>query len=119
MWETTIQVEQSEVVRGEPGQLWALMRSPALWSLWRTPAFMFDVPGAQPLRFYIGITRRGLASSLFEIVDELPGTVIKVRSLPSARQEFTFSVGPGRRGTARASMQVKEIVPRQFKIDYE
>jgi hypothetical protein len=119
MWDTTMRIEESEVVHGEPGQVWALLSSPAAWSLWPDATFMFAVPGASALRFFIGLTRRGAANTLFEISDERPGEMIRLRTLPTGRQEFTLSIVAGRRGTAKASVQVKEIVPRQQKIDYE
>jgi hypothetical protein len=119
MWETTMRIEESEVVHGEPGQVWALLSSPAAWSLWPDAAFLFAVPGAPALRFFIGLTRRGAASMLFEISDERPGAMIKLRSMPAGRQELTLSVAAGRGGTAKASVRVKEVVPRQQKIDYE
>jgi hypothetical protein len=119
MWESTIQIEQSEVVRGEPGQLWAFLSSPAAWSLWPYAPFMFDVPEALGLRIYIGRTPRGIGSVLFEISDEVPGQMIRLRTLPTGRQEHTLTVAAGRRGTAKATVQVKEIVPRQRRIEYE
>jgi len=46
MWETTMRVERSEVVAGEPGKMWSLLSSPEAWSLWPGASFMFAVPGA-------------------------------------------------------------------------
>jgi hypothetical protein len=120
MWETTMRIERSETVDGEPGQVWALLSSPAAWSLWPHAPFVFAVPGAPALRFYIGpTTRRGTGEVLYEISDEVPGAMIRLRTLPTGRQEFTLSVTAGGRGTAKASVRVKEIVPRQQVIDYE
>ncbi len=119
MWQTTMRIERSETVDGEPGQLWALLSSPAAWSLWPHAPFVFAVPGAPALRFFIGPIGRGLGNVLFEICDEVPGAMVRLRTLPTGRQEYTLSVAAGRRGTAKASVRVKEIVPRQQVIDFE
>jgi hypothetical protein len=119
MWETTMRIEQSAVVHGEPDQLWALLSSPAAWSLRPGATFMFAVPEAQALCLYLGPTRRGNGSVLFEVSEEVPGATIRLRTLPTGRQEFTLSVAAGRRGTAKATVRVKEIVPRQRLIDFE
>jgi hypothetical protein len=119
MWETTMRIEQSAVVRGEPGRLWALLSSPEAWCLRTVATFMFAVPEAQTLRLYIGPTRRGIGNVLFEVRDEVPGATIRLRALPGGRQEFTLSVAAGRRGTAKATVRVTEVVPRQQLIDFE
>lgn len=119
MWQTAMRLERSETVDGEPGQLWALLSSPAAWCLWPHSPFVFAVPGAPALRFFIGPTGRGIGTVLFEICDEVPGTMVRLRTLPTGRQEFTLSVAVSRRGTAKASVRVKEIVPRQRVIDFE
>jgi hypothetical protein len=119
MWETTMRIERSEAVDGEPGQLWALLSSPAAWSLWPDASFMFAVPGAGGLCFFVGGKRLGTGSVLFEVSDVVPGAMVRLRSLPTGRQEFTLSVSPGRRGTVKASVGVKEVVPRQQEIGFE
>jgi len=119
MWETTMRIEQSAVVRGEPGQLWALLSSPEAWCLRAVATFMFAVPEAQALRLYIGPTRRGIGTVLFEVRDEVPGATIRLRALPGGRQEFTLSVAAGRRGTAKATVPLTEVVPRQQLINFE
>ena len=119
MWQTTMRIERSETVNGEPGRVWALLSSPAAWSLWPDATFMYAVPGAPTLRFFIGPTRRGTGTVLFEVSDEVPGAMVRLRTLPTGRQEFTLSVAAGRRGTAKASVRVKEIVPRRRVVDYE
>jgi len=119
MWETIMRIEQSAVVGGEPSRLWSLLSSPAAWSLWPGSAFMFAVPEAQALRFFIGPIRRGTGAVLFEVCDEVPGSMIRLRTLPTGRQEYTLSVAAGRRGTAKASVRVKEMVPRQRLIEFE
>jgi hypothetical protein len=117
--ETTMRIERSEVVDGEPGRLWSLLSSPAAWSLWPEPAFVFAVPDAPELRFFIGPTRAGTGKTLFEISDQIPGAMIRLRTVPTGRQEFTLSVATGRRGTAKASVRVKEVVPRHREIGFE
>jgi hypothetical protein len=119
MWETTMRIEQSAVVHGEPDRLWALLSSPEVWSLRPDAPFMFAVPEAPALRLYIGPSGRRTGPVLFEISDEVPGAMVSLRTLPTGRQEYTFSVAVGRRGTAKASVRVKEIVPRQRLIDLE
>jgi hypothetical protein len=119
MWQTTMRIERSETVDGEPGHLWALLSSPEAWSLWPGAPFVFAVPGAPGLRFFIGPTSRGTGNVLFETSDQVPGPMIRLRTLPAGRQEFTLSVAPGRRGAAKASVQVKEIVPREQLIGFE
>jgi hypothetical protein len=119
MWETTMRIERSAVVNGEPDRLWALLSSPAVWSLQPDAPFMFALPEAPALRLYIGATRRGISPTLLEISDEVPGAMVRLRTLPTGRQEYTLSAAAGRRGTARVSMRLKEIVPRQQLIDYE
>jgi hypothetical protein len=119
MRQTTMGIERSEVVDGDLGHLWALLSSPAAWSLWPAAQFMFAVPGAPTFRFLIGPTGGRTGSMLFEVSEEVPGAMLRLRTLPARRQEFTLSVAPGRRGTAKASVRVKEVAPRQRKIDYE
>jgi hypothetical protein len=80
---------------------------------------MFAVPEAQALRLYIGPTRRGAGNVLFEVRDEVPGATVRLRSLPRGRQEFTLSVAAGRRGTAKATVRLTEVVPRQQLINFE
>jgi hypothetical protein len=116
---TTMRIERSETVDGEPGLVWALLSSPAAWSLWPHAPFVFAVPGAPALRLFIGPNGRGLGNVLFETCDEVPGAMVRLRTLPTGRQEFTLSVAAGRRGTAKASVLVKEVVPRQQVIAYE
>jgi hypothetical protein len=120
MWETTMRIMESEVVDGEPGQVWALLSSPGAWSLWPDAGFMFAVPEAPALRFFIGpTTGRRAGKVLYEITDERPGAMIRLRTLPTGRQEFTLSVAAGRPGTANACVRVKEVVPRLQKIGFE
>jgi hypothetical protein len=119
MWQTTMRIERSEAVRGEPDMAWSLLSSPAAWSLKPDVTFMFAVPGAPGLRFYIGRTPRGIGNVLFQVADEVPGAMVRLRSQPTGRQEYTLSVAAGRRGTAKVSVQVKEVVPRQQELGFE
>lgn len=120
MWATTtIRVERAEVVDGEPAHVWALLSSPAAWSLWPHAPFMFDVPGTEALRLYIGRTPRGLGSVLLEVSDQVPGAMVRLLTLPTGRQEYTLSVAAGRRGTSKVSVRVKEIVPRRQERGFE
>lgn len=116
---TTIRIERSEVVNGESAQVWALLSSPAAWSLWPHAPFMFDVPGTEALRLYIGLTARGLGSVLLEVSDQVPGAMVRLLTLPTGRQEYTLSVAAGRRGTAKVTVRVKEIVPRREELGLE
>jgi hypothetical protein len=119
MREATMRIERSALVHAEPGRMWSLLSSPAAWSLWPDSALMFAVPEAQALRFFIGPTHRGVGAALFEVCDEVPGSMIRLRSLPTGRQEYTLSVAAGRRATAKVSVRVKEPVPRLRLIDFE
>jgi len=119
MRETTIRIEQSVLVGTEPSRLWSLLSSTAVWSLWPDSAFVFAVPEVQTLRFFIGPIRRGTGAVLFEVCDEVPGSMIRLRTLPTGRQEYTLSVAAARRGTAKATVRVTEMVPRFRSIDFE
>jgi len=45
--------------------------------------------------------------------------MIRLRTLPAGRQEFTLSVAAGRRGTAKAAVRVAEPVPRLRLMGFE
>jgi hypothetical protein len=87
MWETTMRIEQSAVVHGEPDQVWALLSSPAAWSLRPDAPFIFAVPEAPALRLYIGPSGRGTGPVLFDISDEVHGAMVRMRALPSRENQ--------------------------------
>jgi hypothetical protein len=78
---------------------------------------MFAVP-EQELRLFIGTVRRPV-SVLFEASEEVPGAVVRLWSVPRGAVEYTLSVAPGRRGTAKASVRVKHAVSRAQEADLE
>jgi len=119
MWETATRTGRSQVIDGEPGRVWSLLSSPEAWSLRPEASFMFNVPDAERTRFYVGPTRQGTGTVVFEISEELPGELIRLRVPPPGNQVFTLSVEPGKRGTTKASVEVSGIVPRDNKIGYE
>jgi hypothetical protein len=80
---------------------------------------MFALPDTQALRLYIGATRQGTGSVLFEVTHEAPGQMIRLRSLPNGHQEHTLRVIPGRPGSAQAYVEVTETVPPMRKSGYE
>ena len=118
MLETTVRVRRSQVIDGEPSRVWSLLSSPEAWSLRPQDTFMFNVPNAERLRFYIGPTPQGTGPLVVDICEELPGKVIKLR-FAGGRQVFTLSVEPGRRGTTKASVEFSDIVLRHRKIYHE
>ena len=65
-----IKAERSVAVRADPDRVWQLLLSPAIWSL-KARAFMFTVPGADQLRFWLGSTAAGLPhNGLYEVAED-------------------------------------------------
>jgi hypothetical protein len=94
----TVKAQQSHVIRADPDRVWQLLQRPSIWSM-RATAFMFAVPGADQLRFWVGSTSRGLPSSgLYELtVDEDARSVTYQAPAPS-RHYSRLSMRTVRRG---------------------
>jgi hypothetical protein len=103
--------EQSVVIRADTGTVWQLLLNPAIWSL-RATVFMFAVPGADQLLYWIGSTSTGLPSSgLYELaVDDTAGSVT-FQAPPPSRQYTRLTVQAVRRGV-KLRAQTTGSVPR-------
>jgi hypothetical protein len=125
MWEVTARAERSEIIDGEPAKVWSLLGSPAGWSLRAPASFMFDVPAAEPLRLCVGPTvyaghaARSVGTVLFEICDQVPGTMLRLRALPGGRQEFRLLARPADGGTTRVYIELSRVVAGWSKVRAE
>jgi hypothetical protein len=141
MWETTVRVTREAVVAVPPERAWSLVSDSAAWSL-RPGRFAFDVPGAAVpgpmesgwtdagatvpgsteagrLRCWFVPLGSGLACSVQEVCDEIPGQAMSLRSRgtqPIGRQTFTLSVLPHDRG-ALIRLAVADTALRENKAE--
>jgi hypothetical protein len=127
MWETTVQASREAVVEVPPEHAWALVSDSAAWSL-RPGRFAFDVPGSADagtpaeggrLRCWFVPLGTGLACSVQEVCDEIPGQTMSLRSRgsqPAGRQTFTLSVLPHGRG-ALIRLAVTDTALRENKAE--
>jgi hypothetical protein len=123
MWETTLEVARQALVGVGPAQAWSLVSDSAAWSL-RPGQFALDVPpspGAGPLRCWLVPQSTGLAGSVLDLRQDLPGQALTLYSratTPAGRQVFTLSVAPHDRG-ALIRLATAVTVPREDKADHQ
>ncbi len=106
MWDTTtLRVRQARVVPASLERAWALLDSPAVWSL-QPGGFSFGVAlpdEARQLRVVLAGRRSGgLTAAVFEVSEEVPGRSVTLRRAsgsPPGNLELCLSAAPGRRGT--------------------
>jgi hypothetical protein len=86
------------VIHADSGRVWQLLLSPAMWSM-RTPTFMFDVPGAGQLRFWIGSDGSGFPlTGLYELAVDDNAKVMTFQHPPPSRNYIRLSMRTTLRG---------------------
>jgi hypothetical protein len=107
-----IKAERSAAVRADPGRVWQLLLSPAIWSL-KARAFMFAVPGADRLRFWVGSTALGLpGNGLYEVAEDDSARSVTFQEPAPSRHYYRVAVRPARRGTVRVHIEVARYPSR-------
>ncbi len=90
--------EHSFTIHADPAAVWQLLLTPAIWSL-RATAFMFAVPGADRLWYWIGSTSAGLPNTgLYELAVDDSQSAVTFQAPPPSRQYTRLTMRPARRG---------------------
>jgi hypothetical protein len=111
-----IKAERSVTVRADPDRVWQLLLSPAIWSL-KARAFMFAVPGADRLCFWIGSTALDLPSNgLYEVAEDDNARSVTFQEPAPSRHYYRLAVRPARRGTVRVHIEVARY-PSRLRAD--
>jgi hypothetical protein len=106
-----VRVECSQAAEAPLDRVWSLMSSPAFWSLRRGRCFMFDVPGADRLRFCISALSGEVHCGAFGIEAGEPGRRMSLQAHYGYRGRYTLSAtARGRRSEARIAVMAS--VPR-------
>jgi len=123
MWDTTLLVEHELPVEADPGQVWALVRTPAALSA-LPGRFALDVPGgvAKTDRLCCLVTDgQTITSTMHDVRQEIPGQMIcwRTRSTePAGKQSLTLNVRPRPRGSS-LRLSIRDVVPRPRAISSE
>ena len=94
-------VERAEAIEAAPDRVWALLSSPAAWSL-RRARFAFDVtpaPGIR-LRMMIGVSSADSLSRLYRVREETPGRSMTVDTPDTAPPGEVITLAAQRRRRA-------------------
>lgn len=118
MPDSTANVGRSLAVRAEADRVWKLLRAPAVWSL-RPSFFVFELPGAERLRFCIGPAGHGMGTTVFEVAHDDRARSVTFRAPPPGRLFHRLGVTPDRRGRARVSIECSVSVPRASRRSQE
>lgn len=111
-----IKAERSIAVRADPDRLWQLLLSPAIWSL-KARAFMFEVPGDDRLRFWVGSTAQGLPSNgLYEVAEDHNARSVTFHEPLPSRHYYRLAVRPERRGAVKVHIEVARY-PSRMQAD--
>jgi hypothetical protein len=123
MRDTTVHVQRSTIVDATSESAWALLSSPAAWSLMQGASFAFAVAGSPAgvgrLIATVGVAPAGVSGGVLEVIEESPGELLRVQSrsrIPVGRHVFTVQTGSHRKGL-RLSVGLDTVAPRASKID--
>ncbi len=107
-----IKAEWSVAVRADADRVWHLLQDPAIWSL-KANAFMFAVPGADRLCFWVGMTALGLPNNgLYELAEDDRARSVTFREPTQSRHYYRLAVRRGRPGLVRVHIEVARYAPR-------
>lgn len=125
MWNATAQVDRSRVLDAEVERAGAFLRTAGPWTLLPGTDYAFNIPdspaGLGRLICLVGPPPDGVAGGILEVMDEVPGQMIQVRSRstnPIGKQVMTLSA-IAYQGGLRATLGLRVACRRPEKAFIE